>query len=174
MSHLVPVREYASAAEMMAAYKARLRPKTPIVDRRVIYALPSQVEAAPAAPAVRSAPIALPQKRRDWLNLAPGVVWKQAASKQIIEAVCRATGVARYDLHGECRVSPVVTARHIAFWLMRTHTSLSLPQIGRTLGDRDHTTVMNGVRRVDERLKTDDELKALVDGLSRQIMASAQ
>jgi chromosomal replication initiator protein len=37
-------------------------------------------------------------------------------------------------------------------WLLKSMTSLSLPQIGRALGGRDHTTVMHGVRKHESRM----------------------
>jgi chromosomal replication initiation ATPase DnaA len=48
----------------------------------------------------------------------------------------------------------IVRARHHAMWKMKKNTDRSLPQIGRILGDRDHTTVLHGVRAHEKRCCT--------------------
>jgi chromosomal replication initiator protein len=66
--------------------------------------------------------------------------------KQIIERICRATGVSKYDVLSNRRNAELVFARHaVMYWACR-RTGLSLPQIGRLLGGRDHTTILHGKR----------------------------
>jgi chromosomal replication initiator protein len=48
---------------------------------------------------------------------------------------------------------------------MREHSGMSLPQIGRAIGDRDHTTVMHACRRAKALRETDPAFKALCDRL---------
>ena len=56
----------------------------------------------------------------------------------------RIFGVSKKDLHGNRRYREIVFARHfVMYWAVRL-TPLSLPQIGRLMGDRDHTTVLHG------------------------------
>jgi len=59
------------------------------------------------------------------------------------------------DLIGPRRVRTIARPRQVAMWLAKQLTSRSLPEIGRRFGNRDHTTVMHGVRRIEE-LKTHD------------------
>jgi chromosomal replication initiator protein len=47
----------------------------------------------------------------------------------------------------------IVLARHEAFWRCRNETFFSLPQIGRAFGGFDHTTVLNGCRQHEKRMK---------------------
>lgn len=42
--------------------------------------------------------------------------------------------------------------RHEAMWEIRRRTKLSLPQIGKLMGDRDHTTVLHGIKGHERRL----------------------
>jgi len=56
------------------------------------------------------------------------------------------------DLIGPSRLAPVVKARHEAMHRVRRETSHSLPRIGQLFGGRDHTTVMNAVRRHAQRV----------------------
>jgi len=52
------------------------------------------------------------------------------------------------DLCGTSRSRVLVTARHIAMYLCRELTDLSLPKIGQQFGGRDHTTVINADRKI--------------------------
>jgi chromosomal replication initiator protein len=57
-------------------------------------------------------------------------------------------GLSMDDLSGTSRSRVLVTARHIAMYLCRELTDLSLPKIGQQFGGRDHTTVMNADRKI--------------------------
>ncbi len=59
------------------------------------------------------------------------------------------------DLIGPKRLRTFARPRQIAMYLSKQLTSRSLPEIGRRFGGRDHTTVIHGVRRIEE-LKTKD------------------
>ncbi len=59
------------------------------------------------------------------------------------------------DMIGPKRVRSFARPRQVAMYLCKQMTSRSLPEIGRRFGGRDHTTVMHGVRRIEE-LRTQD------------------
>lgn len=72
-----------------------------------------------------------------------------------IEAVCTqfATGciiVTRDDIMSKRRSRHVSRARMMTCWVARYATPLSLPQIGNILGGLDHTSVIHGIKRIDE------------------------
>lgn len=69
---------------------------------------------------------------------------------RILEEVRHASGFSTHDLNSRRRTYDLVRARHIACWLVRSSTRLSLPEIGRFLGGRDHTTIIHACRRVDD------------------------
>ncbi len=64
-------------------------------------------------------------------------------------------------------------ARHIAIYLTREMTNLSLPQIGELYGGRDHSTVLNSIDRIDERISVDPEVTTAVDTLRATIHSKA-
>lgn len=66
--------------------------------------------------------------------------------KAILAAAAERYGVKVEDLLGRCRKAKYAHARQIAAYLIRSSTPLSLPQIGKILGGRDHTTILSGVR----------------------------
>jgi chromosomal replication initiator protein len=58
-----------------------------------------------------------------------------------------------------------LSARQVAIYLTRELTDLSLPQIGRLYGGRDHSTVLNSIRRVEARIGEDQSFAAQVQEL---------
>lgn len=70
----------------------------------------------------------------------------------IVECVSEVTGVPVADILSDRRAEELIRARHVAMWLARNRTGYSLPRIGRAIGGRDHTTVLNAVARVDQAL----------------------
>ncbi len=63
----------------------------------------------------------------------------------------------------------VATARQVAMFLARELTDRSLPEIGRGIGDRNHTTVLHAVNRVSAAVRTDPAVRNAVDNLRRRL-----
>ncbi len=66
---------------------------------------------------------------------------------RILNEVCRRYDLTPEDLKGRRRTNNVATARHVAVYLIRNMTDMSLPAIGRIF-NRDHTTIMNSYDNV--------------------------
>jgi chromosomal replication initiator protein len=87
------------------------------------------------------------------LSVAPPTLTAPA----IIAAVAQTHNLRAADLIGSGRAKSLTRPRHIAMYLARTHTALSLPELGREFGNRDHTTILHGVNKMkDERAKDAD------------------
>jgi len=71
------------------------------------------------------------------------------------------------DMTSARRARAVARPRQVAMYLSKQLTSRSLPEIGRMFGNRDHTTVMHAVQRVNELMDQDAEFKERVDLLRR-------
>ncbi|HET7589775.1 MAG TPA: chromosomal replication initiator protein DnaA [Solirubrobacterales bacterium] len=92
-------------------------------------------------------------------EVIPGIRSQRPTSvEEIQQRVAEGFGVSRAELVGSSRAATPLRARQIAIFLTRDLTDLSLPQIGRLYGGRDHTTVLNSLRRVEARLDEDSEL----------------
>jgi chromosomal replication initiator protein len=78
--------------------------------------------------------------------------------EEIQQRVAGAFGISRAELIGSSRAATPLRARQIAIFLTRELTDLSLPQIGRLYGGRDHSTVINALRRVEVGLTEDEAL----------------
>lgn len=67
---------------------------------------------------------------------------------EIINAACEATGVPPEAFTTKRKDQRAARARHLAMYLAREHTGLSYKEIGVHFGDRDHTTVLHGYRKI--------------------------
>jgi chromosomal replication initiator protein len=83
---------------------------------------------------------------------------KATSVEEIQQRVAERYGISRAELVGSSRAATPLRARQVAIFLTRDLTDLSLPQIGRLYGGRDHTTVLNSLRRVEAGLDDDPEL----------------
>ena len=68
-----------------------------------------------------------------------------------------------YDLKSKKRSRNISIPRQIAMYLCRTHTKLSLPEIGRQFGGKDHTTVIFANKKMSKLINTNNDLKKTVN-----------
>lgn len=75
----------------------------------------------------------------------------------VLEAVVFVSGVPGEKILGKRRDKEIASARHIFCYMSRTHTNCSLLGIGEFL-DKDHTTVINSIKVVNDMIDTDYEV----------------
>ena len=75
------------------------------------------------------------------------------------------------DMIGPKRLRSYARPRQVAMYLCKQLTSRSLPEIGRRFGGRDHTTVMHGVRRIEELRQSDGQIAEDLELLRRSLEA---
>ena len=75
------------------------------------------------------------------------------------------------DMIGPKRLRSYARPRQVAMYLCKHLTSRSLPEIGRRFGGRDHTTVMHGVKRIDELRQQDGQIAEDLELLRRALEA---
>lgn len=74
----------------------------------------------------------------------------------IVEATAELLDVPAAEILGRRRPAPLVRARFVVYWL-GWFEGISYSELGRIL-DRDHSTILSGVQRMNEQLRLDDEL----------------
>jgi len=60
--------------------------------------------------------------------------------------------------------------RQIAMYLAKQHTTNSLPDIGRKFSNRDHTTVIHAVKKINELIKKDNDIRESVNELKKKLL----
>lgn len=73
------------------------------------------------------------------------------------------------DLRGKKRTQAVAFPRQIAMYISREITEYSTTEVGLEFGGRDHTTVMHGCQKIEERMKSDPTLESTIQNLIRQV-----
>ena len=93
---------------------------------------------------------------------------EEISPELILQETAEHFGLSREDLVGKSRSRPLTTARHVAMYLARECTGLSLIKIGE-LFDRDHTTVMHGIKKIEQLMRARGSVYNQVQALTRKI-----
>ncbi|MGF1588981.1 MAG: chromosomal replication initiator protein DnaA [Pleurocapsa sp.] len=101
--------------------------------------------------------------------LNPKVEQITASPETILEVAAEILKVSTDDLKSSSRRREISNARHIAMYLMRQHTDLSLPRIGEKFGGKDHTSVMYSCDKIAKLLRKDRALNQTISLLSDRI-----
>ena len=93
---------------------------------------------------------------------------KRITPDVIIDCVAEYYGLSATQVRGDSRKKEIAQARHMAVYLTREMTGLSLPRIGDAFG-RDHSTIINSCDKITKQLSSSEETKAAVADLKKII-----
>ena len=96
---------------------------------------------------------------------------RKISIEEIQKQVAHHYNIRLAEMVGPKRVRSFARPRQVAMYLCKQLTSRSLPEIGRHFGGRDHTTVMHGVRRIEELRAQDAQIEEDLELLRRQLEA---
>ena len=74
------------------------------------------------------------------------------------------------EMLSQRRSRSLARPRQIAMYLSKQHTTNSLPDIGRKFANRDHTTVIHAVKKIDELIRKDNEIRQSVNEIKKKII----
>ena len=103
---------------------------------------------------------------KDLLNLSENKVTIDV----IQNTVCRYFKINKSEMLSARRSRYLVRPRQTAIYLAKMLTSKSLPEIGRSFSNRDHTTVIHSVKTIEKLRKEDNELNVSIDTLKNKIL----
>ena len=103
---------------------------------------------------------------KDLLNLTENKVDIDA----IQTIVCKFYKISKNEMLSPRRSRYLVRPRQTAIYLAKMLTSKSLPEIGRSFSNRDHTTVIHSVKTIERLRKEDSELNINIDSLKNKIL----
>jgi hypothetical protein len=118
-----------------------------------------------------SEPTAVPANsyRVPWFDERPAVT--MAA---VIKACTEAWGLQPGDIKSDRRLGPLIIPRQVAAHLGRQLTKHSIAEIGRRLGNRDHSTIHHALRKIARLLETDSDLAAKVDRIVARLQCRSE
>lgn len=90
--------------------------------------------------------------------------------EKVVKATCEALNIDRSDVVGKTRKKEVVEARHIISFILVKKVGLTLKRVGQYyLGGRDHTTVINSIKKFDNLYQTEEGFRAKVYTITNNI-----
>lgn len=90
----------------------------------------------------------------------------------IQRAVCGHFRLSNSELLSKDRHKSVAFARQVAMYLCRRRLKCSFPELGRAFGNRDHTTVLSAVRRVESLKNSDPQVAAHLEAIEKKLASS--
>ncbi|MBN2629229.1 MAG: chromosomal replication initiator protein DnaA [Rhodobacteraceae bacterium] len=96
---------------------------------------------------------------------------KRLTIEEIQRKVAEHYNVRLSDMIGPKRLRTIARPRQVAMYLSKQMTSRSLPEIGRRFGGRDHTTIMHGIRKIEELMAADGQMADDVQLLKRLLQS---
>ncbi|RZM82928.1 chromosomal replication initiator protein DnaA [Leptolyngbya iicbica] len=93
----------------------------------------------------------------------------EVSPETVLKVISEVFSVSEDDLKGSSRKREISLARQIGMYLMRQHTSLSLPKIGAIFGGKDHTTVIYSCDKITKQIKKDPQFNQTVRDVSDRI-----
>ncbi len=117
-----------------------------------VYSAPLQLAVARARYVAKMYPLPAPPKprKRDYILVATQPLFPKAPVSEIIEDVAKAFGFTPAEIIGPLRFKALLRARFAAYHaVVQSRPDLSLTQIARRFGDRDHTAVTSALAKMD-------------------------
>jgi chromosomal replication initiator protein len=102
-------------------------------------------------------------------DLVQGIEPRRIKIEDILKVVSRHYGVTRSDLLSQRRHRSVVWPRQIGMFLAKQLTARSLPEIGRRFGNRDHTTVLHAIRKIEGVIEGNPRVRDEIEELKKHL-----
>lgn len=87
----------------------------------------------------------------------------------IIDVVCDHFGITKEQIKSKARSNDIAKPRQIIMYLCKNMTDLSLDAIGSNLGDRDHSTVIHGIRQMNDEYSSNENTRNTIDTIRKKI-----
>ena len=89
--------------------------------------------------------------------------------ERIINEVARTYGVTGADIRSQKRAAQISNARQIAMYVVREITQMSMSAVGSEFGDRDHSTVVYTLKKVEKEMQRDSHYKEIIEDIIKNI-----
>ncbi|AHM03687.1 Chromosomal replication initiator protein DnaA [Roseibacterium elongatum DSM 19469] len=96
---------------------------------------------------------------------------RKVTMDEIIKKTCEYYNIRQADMMSANRARAIARPRQVAMFLCKKLTTRSLPEIGRKFGGRDHTTILYGVRKIEELMQVDSQIAEDAEILRRALEA---
>ncbi len=97
---------------------------------------------------------------------------KRVTPNTILREVSKYYGITIKEIKGERRLKTLVLPRQVCMYLLRNMLDMGLQSIGALLGNRDHTTILHGLEKINTMLKVDSKFFKEIDQLKANVVTS--
>ncbi len=97
---------------------------------------------------------------------------REVSPSLIIDVVAEHFNISKEDITSKKRNSEYVIPRQIIMYLCRHMTESTFQMIAAYLGKKDHTTVIHGVEKIEDKIKTDEDLKNKIETIQKKLTPS--
>jgi len=94
---------------------------------------------------------------------------RSITSKHVVEKVAKYYGLTVVEMTGKSRVANIKTARQVAMYILSKELGMSTTKIAPEVGVKDHTTVMNGIRKIDNDQASNVQLRDQINQIKAAI-----
>ncbi|MBQ3441055.1 chromosomal replication initiator protein DnaA [Candidatus Saccharibacteria bacterium] len=103
------------------------------------------------------------------VNVSHQAKFRPTTSKRIVEKVAKYYNLTTTELKSKSRVANIKNARQIAMFLLKSELSMSTPKIATEVGVKDHSTVMHGIKKIEQDLKLNFVLRDQIAEIKEKI-----
>lgn len=107
--------------------------------------------------------------RGGYIEVTPTHRSKSISAKVIVDKVAKFYQLSPKELCSKSRVANIKNARQVAMYLLSKELSMSTPKIAREVGVKDHTTVMHGIKVIEDHVKLDFALRDQIATIKEKI-----
>lgn len=104
-----------------------------------------------------------------YINTARTASTKTISPRNVVEKVAKYYQLTPKELCSKSRVANIKNARQIAMYLLSKELGMSTTKIAAEVGVKDHTTVMHGVKKIDDDMKLNFILRDQLSALREEI-----
>jgi chromosomal replication initiator protein len=95
---------------------------------------------------------------------------KPITAEKIQKIVADYLGIKMLDMKAKKRTKEIANARQMAMYLIKQHTSLSLSEIGKLFGGKDHATVIYACKQIEEKRQKDENFRKILESIVKKIL----
>ncbi|OGM09787.1 chromosomal replication initiator protein DnaA [Candidatus Woesebacteria bacterium RBG_16_36_11] len=88
---------------------------------------------------------------------------------EILNAVCKHFSIGKRSILGQSRIRSFALPRQIHMYILRTSLGMPYEEIGRVVGDRDHTTVMHAVDKITTLVSNNVQIREDIEGIKSKV-----
>ncbi|OFZ14222.1 MAG: chromosomal replication initiator protein DnaA [Bdellovibrionales bacterium GWA2_49_15] len=111
---------------------------------------------------------------KEVLNLSSKPRGEKISAETITKVVANFYKIPVIDIRSKSRTKKITHSRHVAMYLVQKHLSATLAEIGNFFGGRDHTSVIHGIKKIEQEIQLSGFVKQEISNLESALSESSE